>query len=123
MPWWAILYASFYFLLTVVGDLFMFKERTSTGYWLAESIAHFGTGILLLGCWLDIVPQSLGWFAVLFFVFAILWEIVTGIGDARKTLAEEKSSGMAKAFDFILPVFLIGPAYVGAAYTAFRAVT
>ena len=122
MPWWAILYASFYFLLSVSGDFFMFKKRTSNAYWLAESIAHFGTGVLLIGFWLTTIPRSLGWVAVLFFVFAILWEIATGIRDARETLANKDSSGMAKVLDFVLPVILVGPAYFCAAFAAYRAV-
>jgi hypothetical protein len=75
VPWWAITYAVFYFVLSVIGDLFTFKEYRNKVYWCCEVAAHFGIGVLLVGYWVSAIPDSVGWLGVTFFLFAVLWEI------------------------------------------------
>ncbi len=120
MPWWAILYAGFYFLLSAVGDFAMFRRRTSTAYWLCEAVAHFGIGVLLVGYWISAIPSIAGSFGVIFFLLALAWEVITGIRDARETLENEESSTLERVSEVVLPILLIGPAYLAAGLAVFR---
>lgn len=113
MPWWAILYVVFYFLLSLVGDILQFRDRTSTLYWGCESLIHFGVGVLMIGFWMPIVPRELHPYAFALCVVAVGWEIGTGIPDARAILAADDSKLM-KCVYLLLPFVLVGPAYLWA---------
>ena len=120
MPWWAIGYAVSYFVLSVMGDLFTYREYKSKVYWGCESAAHFGIGVLLVGYWITPIPESIGLLGVAFFLFAVLWEIVTSIGTCREAFSDSESSSGARALSVLLPIILVGPAYVGAGLAVFR---
>ena len=110
----------FLFLLTIVGDVLAFKKCTNTFYRLAEYVAHFGVWLLFIACWIPFVPHSLNWGLVFFLAFAVFWEVLTFLPDARESLAKEDSTTMSKLLEFALPVVLVGPAYIGAAIGVYQ---